>query len=587
MSQANRQTFRQGSRQTQRDTKTDSRKSRKPATSASKPLTVSKNKTYNAKLAEEYKPPFTLNYKWNPQEKLKMKLPNPYVQGQFETFMFPVCASETKFADRALFYKEYLDIQEQAELEPDNVPYLYHMFKRCLKDQSLVDWNNITEARPRDARTIDTYSMDIDTFIKYHESRDNEDLLHAQISYMSKLHKPMKASPSEFRNQLLHLNNLILAIPEATTEDQFSPLKLKYLFVEAMPANWRKEFRKVGKKTRSEELDELAHFFDVHHDLDPPASSDSKGGGPKLKSHSRSSDGSQKSFRIKPTDICPLHGNHCWNDCFDNKNGPNFRPPSNNRNNIRHDNHYQDEVPTPDPADDPESESESEPESEYDSDSDNPYDDDFNTEHHPSDPKDPELVPMTFMEGKQNNKTFHLSKVLADSGGTRSSIARTSIPKDCEIHRKERPFSAVTSAGTMDHFEFVKFDKVTLPEFCRSRWLQNVEFVVFDDNGHSAYDAILGRDVLDRAGIDVKFSSKEIVWDENSIPFHPRLHPVLPSVPGDPPTVKEAMADCYMSSSEIRPSDYDTKTTGQDIANQQEHLSPTTSHCTCSHVGKA
>jgi hypothetical protein len=52
--------------------------------------------------------------------------------------------------------------------------------------------------------------------------------------------------------------------------------------------------------------------------------------------------------------------------------------------------------------------------------------------------------------------------------------------------------------------------------------LEDIERIVFDDNGHSAtYDAILGRDVLDRAGIDVKFSLKEIlVWDENSIPFH-------------------------------------------------------------------
>jgi hypothetical protein len=484
-----------------------------------------------------------MNYKWNPQEKLKMKLPNPYVQGQFKTFMFSVCATETKFAYCALFYKEYLDIQEQAELESDNVPYLYHIFKHCcLKDQSLVNWYNITETRPHDVRMIDTYLADVDTFIKYHESRrDNEDLLlHAQLSYMSKLHKPMKASPSEFRNQHLHLNNLILAIPEANVDDQFS--------------NWRKEVRKIGKKTRSEELDELAHFFDVHHDLDPPASSDSRGSGPtKLKLQSRSGDGSQKSFRIKLTDICPLHGNHCWNDCFDNRNGPNFYPPSNNPNNIRHNNHYQDEAPPPDPADEPESESESEPESAYDSDSDNPYDDDFNTEHHPSDPKELKLVPMTSMEGKKNNKTFRLSKVLADWGGTHSSIALTSIPKDCEIHCKEKPFSAVTSAGTKDHFKFVKFDKVcTLREFCHSQWLEYIKFIVFDDNGHSAYDAILNRDVLDRAGIDFKFSLKEIVWDENSIPFHPHLHPVLPSVPGDLPTVNEAMADCDMPSSQIR-----------------------------------
>lgn len=83
----------------------------------------------------------------------------------------------------------------------------------------------------------------------------------------------------------------------------------------------------------------------------------------------------------------------------------------------------------------------------------------------------------------------------------------------------------------MDHF---KFDKVTLPKFCHSHWLEDIEFSAsFNDNGHSAYDAILaGRNFLVRAGIDVKLSSKEIVWDENTILFHPWLHPVLlPSIP--------------------------------------------------------
>jgi hypothetical protein len=264
MSQSNRQAPRQAaSRQAQCEPKSDSRKSRmKPASSASKhtPNNAAK-KSFNDKLAEEFKPPFPLNFKWTPSERIKIKLPNPYVEGQFETFNFPVCANETKFSDRALFYKELLDLQEQAELGNENVPYLYHMFKRCLKDQALVDWNDIMEGRPREERTLETYSSDIDSFIKYHESRDNEDLIQAQISYMSKLHKPIKATPSEFRNQLLRLNNLILAIPDAINDDQFSSLKLKYLFVEAMPATWRREFRKMGKKVCSEEFDELAHFL--------------------------------------------------------------------------------------------------------------------------------------------------------------------------------------------------------------------------------------------------------------------------------------------------------------------------------------
>jgi Reverse transcriptase (RNA-dependent DNA polymerase)./Integrase core domain. len=188
--------------------------------------------------------------------------------------------------------------------------------------------------------------------------------------------------------------------------------------------------------------------------------------------------------------------------------------------------------------------------------------------------KEPELVPMTFAEAKQQGKTFHLSKVLADSGGTRSSIARSSIPSGCEIRKKDKPFSAVTSAGTMDHYEFVHFDKVFLPEFCRSRWIEDVEFVVFEDKGHSAYNAILGRDVLDKAGIDVKFSSKEVVWDEHTIPFHPRLQPVRPLTPEDPSSVLNVFEDSFASSESLKPSDYNVKTTGKDIADHQTHLIP-------------
>jgi hypothetical protein len=99
--------------------------------------------------------------------------------------------------------------------------------------------------------------------------------------------------------------------------------------------------------------------------------------------------------------------------------------------------------------DDPISESES---SENEDDDDNPYEDDYNIEAAASPSKEPELVPMTFMETKQGAKTFHFAKVLADSGGTRSSIARSSIPADCQIRSKDKPLSAVTSAGTMDHF---------------------------------------------------------------------------------------------------------------------------------------
>jgi hypothetical protein len=64
-------------------------------------------------------------------------------------------------------------------------PYHYHLFKHDLKGQALADWNTIISGCNQDNMTIDTYSSDINHFIKYHENCKNEDLLpiQAQVSY--------------------------------------------------------------------------------------------------------------------------------------------------------------------------------------------------------------------------------------------------------------------------------------------------------------------------------------------------------------------------------------------------------------------
>jgi hypothetical protein len=199
-------------------------------------------------------------------------LPNPYVEGDKETIEFPVLsADETKMADRTLFYQQVLDLETpQSEVSDDDVPYLYHIFRHCLKGQELIDWNSFAGSHPVKEKTLENYSSDIDHFIKFHESHADEDLLHAQKSYMNHLVKPLKKSPSEFHAQLIELNNLLTTIPNVEEEFKFSELELKYLFVEAMPQQWRRHFQEVGKKARTEPFDELAQFFDLYHVNEPP-----------------------------------------------------------------------------------------------------------------------------------------------------------------------------------------------------------------------------------------------------------------------------------------------------------------------------
>ena len=107
-------------------------------------------------------------------------------------------------------------------------------------------------------------------------------------------------------------------------------------------------------------------------------------------------------------------GRNKWIDCHDNKRGHNFNPytpcnafndqhlhePNSNRNNNGDRNN-------------PSSTNNNPPPSNTDN---NPYNDDYNQE--PISKIDEQLVPMTFVSAKQQDKLFHFSKILLDSGGT-------------------------------------------------------------------------------------------------------------------------------------------------------------------------
>jgi hypothetical protein len=93
-------------------------------------LSCSRQETLLSEFLEEYNPPYPLWYKWETTEMVKIKLPNPYVEGDKETVEFPVLASDTTMTDRALFYQQVLDLENQSEVGNDNVPYLYHIFHR-------------------------------------------------------------------------------------------------------------------------------------------------------------------------------------------------------------------------------------------------------------------------------------------------------------------------------------------------------------------------------------------------------------------------------------------------------------------------
>ena len=530
-----------------------------------------------SKLEEQFKPPFTLQADWKPDESeyYSMKIPHPHLEDQKESVYFPVLSSaNATFSDRAMFYKQVLDLQDQVQFDGDDGPMLYYTLSRCLRGEPLSEWKDIVEDRGDVAnQTPDNFSEDVDTFVRQNETRDNEELLQAQLNYMNHLTKPRNMKPSKFKTALVKLNRRITLIPDATEADKLDTVRLRSIYYSAMPIAWQKDFKKVGKKLGEESLNDLASYFDLYFEPESAKSSNnnSKSNAQSTQSSYRSTNGnnnnnksaqskSKGTRRPADDDICPIHGSHAWKDCFDNKYGPKFKPPREKSNVSRNENHHKDPASNenPDTSDDAPSNNSTQDSSSHNSN--NPYGDDFKETGIPD---EDELVPSCIVEGRQGG-TIYTGSALLDTGGSKSLIARSRIPSNIKITRLERKYKAVSAGGLVDHIDVVTFDRMCFPQFEMEVWRANVEFIVFDDHGHSYYDVIVGRDLLDPLGFEFSFVNKTVTWLNETIPFVAR---------GKKPNIPDPDRICNIISSFMTESDYNTLTTGKEIAQQQEHLS--------------
>ena len=123
-----------------------------------------------------------------------------------------------------------------------------------------------------------------------------------------------------------------------------------------------------------------------------------------------------------------------------------------------------------------------------------------------------DLVPTTMMIIRMIQKipSGQLLRVLFDSGGTKTMIYASALPKICTPRLLERPLITNTIQGTMETKRFVTMDTLILPEFDRSLKVETHRAYVFD--GPCKYDLILGRYFLGTAGITHDFLSHTMKW---------------------------------------------------------------------------
>ena len=115
-----------------------------------------------------------------------------------------------------------------------------------------------------------------------------------------------------------------------------------------MPTHWKKEFRKDGNKLSAQSIDELAQYFDIFQNESQStsrtpcnfhASTHNNNNQRNTTNNNHNNNGSNTkpnstSPRLKPKDVCPIHGGHKWHYCIFNKDSITYRPPARNTTTI-------------------------------------------------------------------------------------------------------------------------------------------------------------------------------------------------------------------------------------------------------------
>lgn len=110
----------------------------------------------------------------------------------------------------------------------------------------------------------------------------------------------------------------------------------------------------------------------------------------------------------------------------------------------------------------------------------------------------------------QGRPCSRLLKVLYDSGGSKSMIKKSILPKGVRVTQSNNRMLMNTLAGTYAPLGSVEIKGMQLPAFDKNRIIAEHGFMVFDQ--HCSYDIILGGDFLRKIGMNLQYDDLTIEW---------------------------------------------------------------------------
>jgi len=132
-----------------------------------------------------------------------------------------------------------------------------------------------------------------------------------------------------------------------------------------------------------------------------------------------------------------------------------------------------------------------------------------------------EPVPQVITEGisETADEVLIFKNCLLDSGGTKSLIPLSRLPKGLIKHQSSQPYCALSSSGVHHHHEHITLSKIRFPQFSTNIRLENVDLIIFDDSKHCAYDIIIGLNIIQQFGFIINFANNETSCLNVTLPF--------------------------------------------------------------------
>ena len=130
------------------------------------------------------------------------------------------------------------------------------------------------------------------------------------------------------------------------------------------------------------------------------------------------------------------------------------------------------------------------------------------------------VVLQSHRKDRKDQKRTIAIKALLDSGASGSIVSKDTV-KNLKINKRTSKDSTewTTAAGTLTTLAKCQVNFL-LPELSPTKTIHHKFHVT--ENRITNYDMVIGRDLLQELGIDLKFSNQSIVWDDGDIPMKPK-----------------------------------------------------------------